>query len=241
MRFSHDLGCVLYSCPRLEFHARAAACSHATVPSSSSSSSSRSRRAMLEGQYCEVSMSCRNRYAPRLISLSRIKTRRNKVSIIHKHFCFSLLSLTHNRRGYLLFLIADSRIEVGSGAERKAVVSDNGNVEEAWLAVVVETEVVEARIDVSPSCPAVTGACALASSRTSPTFLIRPSPCHGPLAIVTPWPPPLPPPAGSSVACLSRGLPPTVNQPPLVSSARQISLGRRPSWVGPCLLQFLLS
>lgn len=111
MRFSHDLGCVLYSCPRLEFHARAAACSHATVPSSSSSSSSRSRRAMLEGQYCEVSMSCRNRYAPRLISLSRIKTRRNKVSIIHKHFCFSLLSLTHNRRGYLVDPFSLSRIQ----------------------------------------------------------------------------------------------------------------------------------
>lgn len=103
-------------------------------------------------------------------------------------------------------------------------------------------KVVEARIDVSPSCPAVTGACALTSSRTSPTLLIRSSPCHSPLAIVTPrashplpaprrvshasphprqhWPPPLPP--------------PSVNQPPLFSSVRQISPGRRPSpWVGP--------
>lgn len=94
----------------------------------------------------------------------------------------------------------------------------------------------------SPSCPAVTGACALTSSRTSPTLLIRSSPCHSPLAIVTPrashplpaprrvshasphprqhWPPPLPP--------------PSVNQPPLFSSVRQISPGRRPSpWVGP--------
>lgn len=177
-------------------------------------------------------MSCRNRYAPRLISLSRIKTRRNKVSIIHKHFCFSLLSLTHNRRGYLLFLIADSRIEAGSGAERKAVVSDNGNVEEAWLAVVVETEVVEARIDVSPSCPAVTGACALASSRTSPTFLIRPSPCHGPLAIVTPWPPPPP----SWVECrVPVARPPSNCQPTATRLERATDLAGSPPFVGGAL------
>lgn len=114
--------------------------------------------------------------------------------------------------------------------------SCRGEREERWSRI---TETEEAwwwrRIDVSPSCPAVTGACALASSRTSPTFLIRSSPCHGPLAIVTPWPPP--PRASSRV---SHGLPPTVNQPPLFSSVRQISAALR-GW-GPAFSpNFLLS
>lgn len=147
---------------------------------------------------------------------------------VETELCSALISFSEdsliNIGGYLLeilFPVAER--------ERRAVVSDNGN----GGSVVVETDRCVALVSSGHRRLRPGFLQDVANLPDSPEPLSRSSrDCHS-LATT-------PACQLSSVACLSRGLPPTVNQPPLFSSVRQISTALR-GW-GPAFSpNFLLS